>query len=220
MDDRGDGVRAPTDPAASPSLLGLVRASADALVSWSSADVLRTLVLEGSATLGAVGAFVAVIDGQRLTMHEWFGFDDAVMRDFTAIPIAAPLPTTDAARMGIGVYIGSLEECERLYPSVLGIDPRTRSLAAVPFADRTGTVGVLGVSFDRDLEFDAELRTTLEIVAALCCATVRKRASNPRPEPDADEPGLAARVADLEAEVGAMRELFGFVGRIASERLT
>lgn|GEM_PF-6280567 len=189
----------------------------DFAASPTVSTVLRSVVSRGQVLLGVIGAVVWVLRQQRLVLAGAHGYEEGAVNGFEAVPLAAVLPLTDAVRTSMPVYLGSLEATRELYPSILGLDPAVVALAAVPL-DRGGeTVGVLGLSFDRRVDFTAEVRSALEASAAICTASLGVSDHDPRRR-DADET-LVTRVAELEREMAAMRELLRFIGDIAQRQL-
>lgn len=209
--------------AAVPTADGLLRwvhqVVADFAASPTLSGALTSIGTRGRPVLGVIGAVAWALRSQRLVIVDAYGYDDETMNGFEAVPLAAVVPLTDAVRTSVPVYLGSLAATRELYPSILGLDPSVVALAAVPLERAGSTVGVLGLSFDRTIDFTAEVRSTLEALGALCAAALGARPTADDPPPSDADGSLAARLAELEREVASMRELLRFIGDIAQRQL-
>jgi GAF domain-containing protein len=223
-DDHPGAAQAPV-PVSSELLLGWIRDVAAELGRASGGEQVVKAVVGQGEVVGVMGALVALLHDQRLFIRDHVGYDDELMRRFGIMPLAASLPLTDATRLGVPVYLGDPAAISAAYPPLLGVHPRIRAMAAIPLERGGTTIGVLGLAFDHDIEFTAPARAAVEAVAGLCSGALRPASNrvvgavDAQPVSGQADDSLADRVADLERDVAALRELLGFLGGVAANRL-
>jgi serine phosphatase RsbU (regulator of sigma subunit)/anti-sigma regulatory factor (Ser/Thr protein kinase)/uncharacterized protein YigA (DUF484 family) len=142
-----------------------------------------TAALAGATTLDEVAVAIlercqedigasAVVVGRVLEHSDEFellqavGFDDDMLEKWRRFPLQADLPLADAMRRNEIVVLGSLDERDRLYPSLVGeqVAGERGSWLAVPLAFAGRAVGGIGLAFAGSRRFtDVEL----DLVGAL-----------------------------------------------------
>jgi GAF domain-containing protein len=82
----------------------------------------------------------------------------------------ARLPTTDAARTGRGIWLGTAAQIDRRYPHLAAARARRgdQAWACVPLPVEGDATGVLGLSFREERAFDAVERAFVASIAELC----------------------------------------------------
>lgn len=99
------------------------------------------------------------------------------LEDFVATPLGESTPLTDAARTGVDVLLGSIDELEASYPDIVPLWKAAgfAATANLPVRDRTGRViGGLGVAWDRPVEFDKALRDRLTTIVGIAGQTLER----------------------------------------------
>jgi signal transduction histidine kinase len=123
-------------------------------------EVLDAVLTEGvraaEARAGAIG--VLSTDGQSVELLAQRGYDESVMTGWAAFPVDADLPMSQVIRTGEPLFISSLQERNRLFPGLAQQGQGGHALVIVPLAVEGRVFGSMSLSFDEDLEFDAESR--------------------------------------------------------------
>ncbi len=123
-------------------------------------EVLDAVLTEGvraaEARAGAIG--VLSTDGQSVELLAQRGYDESVITGWAAFPVDADLPMSQVIRTGEPLFISSLQERNRLFPGLAQQGQGGHALVVVPLAVEGRAFGSMSLSFDEDLEFDAESR--------------------------------------------------------------
>jgi anti-sigma regulatory factor (Ser/Thr protein kinase) len=152
----------------------------------------ETVLSEGIAAFGAAaGSVCLVVEDEAERAAAAGEADDAgageiVVVGMTGYPpessarwkrwsINAPVPISDAARRGVAIYLSTVEEYLRLYPT-MAAEPLTvnRSWAALPLLVKGACIGVLGLSFIEPQEFSDADRLYLEGLALQCAHAIER----------------------------------------------
>lgn len=205
----------------SAELLDLVRGVAHDFGLEPTADGVATSIVRHGRPVGVQTVAIATIDGERLVTIASEGMLPVEADLYRALPLSVAAPGTDAARLGVPVYLSSRAEMAVRYGESAPMDPAVRSFAAVPLAMSDSTTGALCVAFDRELDFDEQLRSAFGSLAGITSASlgIGPRATLPPPPANDDATPLGVRIALLERDMAALRELLEFLGAIASQRL-
>src|SRR5687767_12621375 len=129
-------------------------------------QVASVVVAAGVAVLGAAGgAMVLVGPDGHLVVPSSVGYSDALVRDLRAQAGDADLPAAAAIRTARSVWLESPSEVASRFPRMSEMEPRTRSLCAVPVSTSQLVRGALRFGFDVPRLFDADERGFIEALA-------------------------------------------------------
>jgi GAF domain-containing protein/anti-sigma regulatory factor (Ser/Thr protein kinase) len=118
-------------------------------------EVAQVVVIEGVRTLGAVGGGLLLPDDRgRLSVPSSVGYGDRLLHRLRTEPQDAELPAAEALRTGKPVWLESPQERDERYPGLIGMEPGTASLCAVPLVSRHRRLGALRFSFSEPRLFD------------------------------------------------------------------
>ena len=121
---------------------------------------------------GAASASLGVFDeaGRRLSLVGAVGLDDETLAQWSALPVDAPLPVTEAVRSRRPVIIPDPDTLAAEYPHLVGPEggPAGKAWAALPLTRDDDVVGAMALTFGEPREFDDEDRRFLAIVAQQC----------------------------------------------------
>lgn len=131
------------------------------------AEVAHAVLRQGVTALGATGGAVLLRgDASRLSVPGTVGYDATVAARLRAESPDAELPAAEALRTGTAVWLESREDRDARYPGLVGLEPDTVSLCAVPLEVGGRLLGALRFSFSESRLFDEEERTFLQAMAA------------------------------------------------------
>jgi serine phosphatase RsbU (regulator of sigma subunit)/anti-sigma regulatory factor (Ser/Thr protein kinase) len=139
-----------------------------ALSAAATPEAVASAVLrEGVAALGAAGGGVLLVtDGPTLSVPGTVGYDESTVAQLRAESPNAELPAAAAVRTGEAVWLESRAERDERFRGLLGLEPATVSMCAVPLIVDGRTLGALRFSFNETRLFDAEERSFVEALAA------------------------------------------------------
>ena len=123
-------------------------------------QVLDAILTDGvraaEAHAGAIGVLSA--DGENIELLAQRGYDPDLMSAWATFAVDAQLPMSEVVRTGEPLFISSLAERNRLYPSLSHLGQEGNALAVLPLAIHGAVFGGLSLSFDRDIVFEHERR--------------------------------------------------------------
>ena len=155
--------------ATSASLLTLFGALATAC---TPDEVAKAMVEHAPAVFGAVGVVLTRIvePGSHLEIMHVGDMPDTLREQWRVIPIDAPVPLADVARLRAPVFLSSREAWSQRYSHLAPVVEATRhhANAVVPLMVDDRLLGVLGLAFESAREFDDDERTLVLTVAAQC----------------------------------------------------
>jgi PAS domain S-box-containing protein len=124
-------------------------------------QVLDAILTEGVRAAEARAGSIGVLseDGERIEMLAQIGYRPEVMANWQAFRLDAATPMSDVIRTGEPLFISSVAERNRLYPTLAdqGQD-ESHALVVVPLAVEGRVFGAMSLSFDHDIEFEPERR--------------------------------------------------------------
>ena len=137
----------------------------------TAADVAEVVVSQGVAALGASGGSLIIpdVDG-HLDVAGSVGYADVLIDRLRDERRDAHLPAAWAMRRRQSVWLESRHERDELFPELVGMEPRTISMCAVPLIAADRVMGALRFSFDVPRLFDDDERG---FVAALAAQTAQ-----------------------------------------------
>jgi PAS domain S-box-containing protein len=141
-------------------------------------QVLDAVLTEGlraaEARAGAIGMLSK--DGESIELLAQRGYRDHVLEEYARFPVSADLPMSHVARTGKPLFISSMRERNRLFPSLEGKGEDGHALAVLPLTLEGRLIGVIGLSFGQDMEFSEgrrQMKITLARQAALAIERTR-----------------------------------------------
>ncbi|MEW6422838.1 MAG: PAS domain S-box protein [Deinococcota bacterium] len=140
----------------------------------SLTDVIQLILHEALPVLGAAAGCVALLDaeGTYLSVHGSVGYPPEVSGPWRQVPLAAPLPMTDAVRECRAVFLTE-EEWDEQYPHLRRVRlPGLGSAAALPLLGQDGPSGVLNLNFPDGQAFSASEQQFMQRVASLCAHAI------------------------------------------------
>ncbi|HEY2429970.1 MAG TPA: SpoIIE family protein phosphatase [Acidimicrobiales bacterium] len=142
-------------------------AVAGALAGAASTESVAAAVLDqGVAALGASGGGVLLAGTDRLLVPGVVGYDEEMVARLRAESMDAYLPAALALRTGEPVWIESRKERNERFPELLGLEPATVSVCAVPLVVQGRRLGALRFSFTEPRLFDDDERRFILTLAA------------------------------------------------------
>lgn len=215
-------------------LLGLLAVVSKTHCEGDPLDQLLRLTVTTAADLdlGMRGVTAHVLRRTSVVSCGSSGLPDDELETARVLPLIAPLPATDCARLGIPVLLADPDQIDRHYPGLLagGMPSDIRAIAAVPVDRHTRTIGVLTTAYDRPTEFTDSHVAVLTTLARICApmrefdhhetraAPILERTDNPPTAPTAptaDHEVLAA----LEQRIARLETLIGFVAGTVAQHL-
>lgn len=139
-----------------------------ALTAAATPAAVATAVLEeGVAALGAAGGgMLLTTTGPTLAVPGTVGYDEAIVARLHDEPRDAELPAAVAMRTGEPVWLESRAERDQRFPELVGLEPATISMCAVPLIVDGRRLGALRFSFNETRLFDDDERSFMEAMAA------------------------------------------------------
>jgi hypothetical protein len=181
--------------------------------------------------LGIRGVATHVLRRTSIVACGTAGIPDHELESSRVLPLIAPLPATDCARLGIPVLLADPEQIDGHYPGLLagGMTSDIRAIASIPIDRDTRTIGVLTIAYDRPTTFTDGHVAALTTLGRICApmrefdhhetrATAiieRIDESAPTPRPTTDDPTIAA----LEQRIARLEQLIGFVAGTVAQHL-
>jgi GAF domain-containing protein/anti-sigma regulatory factor (Ser/Thr protein kinase) len=177
-----------------------------------AADIAKVVVSEGVAALGASGGSLLVPDGdEHLDVVGWVGYTDVLVDLLRDERRDAQLPAAWAMRRRQPVWIESRQERDELFPELVGLEPRSVSMCAVPLISGDRVMGALRFSFDFPRLFDRDERSFVAALAAQTAQALERsalydaqRAARSAAEELADR---LARLQQVTAELAGARDV-------------
>jgi serine phosphatase RsbU (regulator of sigma subunit) len=141
---------------------------AAALATADSPEAVAEAVLnEGVAALrAAAGGVLLSTEEDTLALPGAVGYDEAVLARLRSESLDAELPAAVALRTGEPVWLESRSERDRRFPELVGLEPMTVSLCAVPLEVQGQRLGALRFSFTDARLFDEDERRFVVTLAA------------------------------------------------------
>ena len=180
--------------------------------------VLRSIVLD-SGPLDVTSAIAGEVDGAVLRIVDAVGLPDEMVASFGVLPLTLGLPATDAALTRRTVAVPTRAELVAKYQGLLDLDVRVEAFVAVPVLVGDQVAGVLGICFGRELELSDQLLGAVDALAGMTVASLEHPGAAITRVADGGVDDLTARIERLERELAAIREMMGFMGAVAAQRL-
>lgn len=139
-----------------------------ALAAAATPSAVADAVLEeGVAALGAAGGgLLLATDGPKLALPGTVGYDEHTVAQLRGESRDADLPAAAAMRRGESVWLESRTERDNRFPELVGLEPATISMCAVPLIVDGRRLGALRFSFNETRLFDVDERSFVEAMAA------------------------------------------------------
>lgn len=151
------------------ALQGLARELAGAATTEQITDV---ILAHSMSALRADGAAVFTLEpaGEMLTAVAWRGYEPDRAAAMGRLPLATPMPATDAARTGEAVFIEDPGDYLARYGAVMermGVPVLPRAVAVVPLETEGRRFGVLGFTWNHPHELGADRRAFVAAIGRL-----------------------------------------------------
>jgi PAS domain S-box-containing protein len=156
------------------ALQATTAAFAHALTPQQVADA---LVEHGLKSLDACAGAVSLVVGEELVVLGAVGYEEVLLREHRATPLALPAPACEAVRTGRVVWVESYEALARNWPEVAAWTPRGnrgRAWGAFPLKSGERVVGTLGLSFPGQRRLSALELAHLESLCLLCAQALQR----------------------------------------------
>jgi PAS domain S-box-containing protein len=150
--------------------MGRLQAAAASLSGALTAEAVADVVIrEGIAGVGADAAYVLRLstDGETLAMVRAEGYPPGVAEAYAALPISTPVPSADAVRRGVPVWLETPEARAGRYERVPG-PPSALTFgasAALPLLAGGHAIGAIGFHFVEPRPFTREDRAFMHALA-------------------------------------------------------
>jgi GAF domain-containing protein/anti-sigma regulatory factor (Ser/Thr protein kinase) len=186
-------------------------------------EVAAAVVSEGVDALGADGGglLVPAPDGVHLEVPGTVGYAEDIVGQLRAERADAPLPAALALRTGEAVWIESRDERDERFPALIGMEPHTNSMCAVPLLGLTRPLGALRFSFNAPRLFDEDERRFVYALAAQTAhALERSQLDSAEREARVAAESLAARLtalAGVTAKLAVARDARGVADAVVTE---
>ena len=130
-------------------------------------EVSTAVLTEGVAALGAAGGGLLVGAGpERLSLTGSVGYDQDVLEKLHNEHRDADLPAAYALRSGEPVWLETVEERDARFPALVGVEPGTIAMCAVPVMADNAVLGALRFSFSERRLFDRDEQRFVLALAA------------------------------------------------------
>jgi GAF domain-containing protein/anti-sigma regulatory factor (Ser/Thr protein kinase) len=157
--------------------------------------VAQVVVSEGVIALGASGGGVLVpVDDEHVAVPGAIGYGEDLVERLRAERRDAELPAAQALRTGEPVWLESRQERDARFPALVGLEPTTNSMCAVPLIIHDRIIGALRFSFDAPRLFDDDERRFVLALAAQTAQALERSALY-----------IGERQARASAEIAATR---------------
>jgi serine phosphatase RsbU (regulator of sigma subunit)/anti-sigma regulatory factor (Ser/Thr protein kinase) len=140
-------------------------------------EVVETAVSSLQRAVDATATSFCRLEGDMVDVIGSVGYDDELMREWTAFPLSTPVAISDAIRLGEPVVCRTRQEILDRYPAMAnGIDlGGSRAVAAVPLRGESAVFGAIGMSFADPRPFEID-EVSFLVAAATQVATAYERA--------------------------------------------
>lgn len=142
------------------------------------ADVAQVVLDQTLVAVGADGGAMYVLsaDGLALELLDQRGHPRKEMTPYERIPLEKRSPSTDAAQSKVPAYFENRETCAQAYPDLA--EPLRiagfASGASLPLVANGKLLGVLGLRFRREREFDERDRSLMLTLSELCAQALER----------------------------------------------
>ena len=180
-------------------------------------DVVRLVVDQGLAALGADAGLVALLDpsGEWLTPRESRGYAEGVPGQWGRIAHEAALPVAEAVRTGRAVVLRTPEERARRFPAVAEALAAYEASIALPLVGRGGALGALAVNRRAAGDLGAEALAFMEAFARQCAQALERTTAY-----EAEQRARAEAERERAAAVEANRSKSEFLAVMSHELRT
>ena len=138
----------------------------------TTAEVMEVILRQGASVLGAVSSTLLLLTDNEhwLKRSAHAGQPDFIDLLFPRFPVSSPLPAADVVRTGEAIWIQSAADYRARYPQLIEVINSTDYEAAVALPLRVAgrVIGVVMLSFPRELSVTLDTTTYLAALASLC----------------------------------------------------
>ena len=159
-------------------LEALQRATGDLTAALTPEEVASVVMRAAIPTVGGVRGSVALVsgDGTALDVIAMMGYSDDTRERFRRIPMSSSIPLTDAARERTTVLFPNAATRLATYPHLADIlaEHGAGAVASIPMRAGAGVLGVIGINWSDEHEFDASETAFLESLAQQCAQAIER----------------------------------------------
>jgi signal transduction histidine kinase/CheY-like chemotaxis protein len=135
-------------------------------------EVVRTLLAQGMASLGATSGGVFLVDesGANLELKGAVGYQEKYLDLYRLIPLDRAMPLTDAFNKRTPLFLGGADDLVNFYPEFASMHAEIaqRALACVPIEHEGRPLGAVAMGFPLPWTFNHEDRILLQALALRC----------------------------------------------------
>ncbi len=141
----------------------------------TSDDVVKAVLEEGFAALGSSAGSVVKVIGEELEIIGTIGYPESLTKPWQRFPLASATPLGEAARTGVGIWIGSPGDFQKRYGRLPDAALKlSQAWVALPLLAGNKTLGALGLSYETPQTFDADSKRFAETLASLCAQALER----------------------------------------------
>lgn len=140
----------------------------------SLADVTEVIDHYAFAVMGASAMAVYEMRAGQLELFHAKGYPASTLSYLSSLSPETRLPFADAGFSGRALYLDSPDELRRLYPHLCHEGAPRRSMCGLPLIANDLVVGLLGLSFNEQKNFDPDSRRFVETFSDLCAQALER----------------------------------------------
>ena len=139
-------------------------------------EVASVIVRQAGPAVGAAECVIYLLESPGvLRFAQVVGMPQVDFEPWRTIPVEAPVPLAQAARLGEPVWLESLEALRAHYPALDGVPlSHQRAWACLPLEVQGRVLGVLTLGFEREQGFAAEDQDFACLVARHCAQALER----------------------------------------------
>ncbi|WP_375769150.1 ATP-binding protein [Archangium gephyra] len=139
-------------------------------------QVASVIVQQAGPAMGATDCSIYLLEEPGvLRLVHLVGLPEVDREQWGCLPLAAPVPIAEAARVGEPVWLESLEALRARYPAMDGVPlSHQRAWASLPLEVEGRVLGVLTLGFERERGFAEEDRDFACLVSRQCAQALER----------------------------------------------
>jgi PAS domain S-box-containing protein len=159
-------------------LEALQRATSELTGTLTPEQVADVIMRAGIPAVGGHRGGVAALaaNGEQLVMIGQVGYSAEAQERYRSVPMSLAFPLTDAARSGQPLFMPDAASRGARYPHLAALvaENGDGAMASLPLRAGGHTLGVLGINWREDHEFDGDERAFLESLAHQCAQALER----------------------------------------------
>jgi PAS domain S-box-containing protein len=137
------------------------------------ADIVKVVLEEGLASLGAKAGTIAVPEGEAMKLLGAQGYSDEVIRHYQRFPVESDVPLAEAFRTGTPLWLRSMQDFVERYDRLPSVNDY-QAWATVPLKVNQQVLGGLGLAYSEPQRFDESERSFILTLADLCAQALER----------------------------------------------